>query len=309
MVVTIETIQFDDTTVKKFTTDLEPSASQEQDSITWICPPGITNITCLIVAGGGAGGMQSRCGGGGAGGVLHGDISVIPGTEYIIKIGAGGKIVLDSYLWYSGANSEFGEHIAIGGGKGAGYQYSNPGDGGSGGGAASYVNAVGLALQQNSGTLIGYGNNGGPYPGPVEYGAGGGGAGSAGVIKTGGNGLQSDITGISVIYATGGGGSSRINNGAPGAGGSNNVNGGRGGYYYDSQPTYSYPATPGAPNTGSGGGGGWMYLSGYNAYGASGGSGIVILRYTTSKILLKSAHAIITGSGNLLVQNVKHGVI
>ena len=292
--------------IKKFTTDLLPG--EGQDSTTWICPPGVTSIRILIVGGGGAAGNGNFAGGGGAGGVLDGTISTIPGTSYNIKVGAGGLLGANlSTPSTNGGNSQFEEFVAIGGGRGASYDSSagNPLNGGSGGGGAPYHGSAAITIQESYGELIGYGNNGGPQTTDYNYGSGGGGAGSSGIIKDGGNGFQSDITGSNVIYACGGGSCSRINYGAPGNGGSENVNGGKGGYYYDSHPEWSYPAQSGTNGTGSGGGGGFDYLIVHNSFGASGGSGIVILQYSIPKVLIRERQSLVNGSGNLLVMEVQ----
>lgn len=51
---------------------------------TWYCPPGITSVNCLVVAGGGGGGGN---GGGGAGGYRYvTSVSTIPGTTYSLSL-------------------------------------------------------------------------------------------------------------------------------------------------------------------------------------------------------------------------------
>ena len=105
--------------------------------------------------------------------------------------------------------------------------------------------------------------------------SGGGGAGAVGnpqsgtnVGGDGGAGLSSSITGSAVTRAGGGGGASWSS--------STNSSGGTGGGGAGSQNA----GTAGTVNTGSGGGGGGE--SGGNKTGGNGGSGIVILRFTTS---------------------------
>ena len=59
---------------------------------TWTAPAGVTFIEVLVVGGGGGGGLANQAGGGGAGGVLYNPtLGVTPGSEYTIKIGAGGS--------------------------------------------------------------------------------------------------------------------------------------------------------------------------------------------------------------------------
>mmetsp|Transcript_9131 Transcript_9131/g.41532 ORF Transcript_9131/g.41532 Transcript_9131/m.41532 type:complete len:289 (+) Transcript_9131:2243-3109(+) len=106
---------------------------------------------------------------------------------------------------------------------------------------------------------------------------GGGGAGSNGADVVdgihgghGGDGVQSDITGTATFYGGGGGGC-----GSPGNGGQ----GGKGGGGDGCADSSGSPPTSGAANTGGGGGGG----SGETVKdGESGGSGVVILRYTSA---------------------------
>ena len=97
---------------------------------------------------------------------------------------------------------------------------------------------------------------------------GGGGAGQAGQGKHGGNGRASSITGSSVTYAGGGGGAHDGSN----AGGNGGTGGGGNG---GSNNT----ASTGGTNGLGGGAGGGGNVSGNNA---TGGSGVVILRFTTS---------------------------
>lgn len=228
-------------------------------------------LTCdyLVVAGGGAGGNNSNYGGGGGagglrstvtatggGGSLESALSLALNTSYTVTIGAGGALGTDQ--GGSGSNSVFSTITSTGGGGGAGG--SNGLTGGSGGGAG-YHNALrtggaGTANQGYAG-----GNNwfsGAPFPS-----GGGGGAGAVGVNATatvngnGGNGVATSISGSSVTYAGGGGGGSpataTVGTGGTGGGG----NGGVG--------------TVGSAGTANRGGGG-----GNNA---TGGSGIVIVRY------------------------------
>ena len=98
-------------------------------------------------------------------------------------------------------------------------------------------------------------------------GVAGGNASSASAGGAGGNGLQNDITGTNLYYAGGGAGScdGAIISGGLGGGGSSSINNGG-------------SATAGTNGLGGGGGG----SRGDNVLGVSGGSGIVILRFTTS---------------------------
>jgi hypothetical protein len=213
-------------------------------------------VEYLVVAGGGSGGSGFG-GGGGAGGLLTGIVTVATATSYSVTVGAGGADVYNA-VGNSGSNSVFGNITSLGGGGGASNYGSggNAGSGGSGGGAsvAPYI--------QGSGTF-GQGNSGGA---PFATGGGGGGAGTAGIGATdvcnGGAGIGSLITGTLQTFAGGGGGrGSPSSSGGVGGGGAGSGNS---------------PGVPisGTANTGGGGGGGRS-----NFFSASGGSGIVVVRY------------------------------
>ena len=86
---------------------------------TWTCPTGVNNIEMLVVAGGGGGG-GSYGGGGGGGGVLYNAVaSVTPGTQYTVRVGAGGTAGArnnssPSNFGGGGGNSIFGNLITNG---------------------------------------------------------------------------------------------------------------------------------------------------------------------------------------------------
>jgi hypothetical protein len=205
----------------------------------------------LVLAGGGGGGGAvngSLGGGGGAGGYQYFTGQSVTATGYSITVGAGGAGGNSSpSSGLNGSNSVFGALTASvgGGGGGSGHGSSTGGsgsNGGSGGGAgfsASTTTIAGLGT-------AGQGNSGGPE-GVGGGGSGGGGAGGAGSNPTAGSGLANSIAGSSIIYAIGGSGSGAAGNGVT-------------------------PSNPIA-NRGIGGDAGW------NAAGASGGSGLVIVRY------------------------------
>lgn len=220
------------------------------------------SVECLVVAGGGGGGTSG--GGGGAGGYFTSGVAV-PAGAHVVTVGAGGAQNAN------GSDSSFGSILsATGGGKGG------AGDGGSGGGANSgatnfgdgntpAISATGSAYGSTT-----QGQNGGTSTNAVEYvrwaggGGGGGGASTVGLKGNGyastgqqtggdgGDGLYFPSTG-SDAYAGGGGGRAYTS--------SNHGDGGIGG-------GGDAPSTPGTANTGGGGGG-----------TASGGSGVVIIRY------------------------------
>jgi len=239
----------------------------------------------LVIAGGGGGGYD-RGGGGGAGGYRNstsGELSgrlasaeqplaFSIGTVYTITVGAGGSgAPNNTSKGTTGSNSSIsGSNITTitsngGGGGGTGASAVQEGlTGGSGAGSGNgYSGALGTAGQGHDG---GDGN-------ATHYAGGGGGAGAEGNVSgtsEGGNGLSSSITGSSVTRAGGGGGHDLANS-APQGGTGGGGNGGQ-----DS----SLSPTSGTTNTGGGGGGG----AGSTAEqpGASGGSGVVILRVPTA---------------------------
>lgn len=225
-------------------------------------------VSCdvLVVAGGGGGGHANGNrggGGGGAGGVFYSASNSLTTTGYTVTVGAGGASVTQ------GSNSQFGAlTAAVGGGKGS-VPNDGGGAGGSGGGAAVGTGGTATSGQGN------VGGNGFSPGGSGDAGGGGGGAGAAGgngSNATPGNGgagtntystwLSPTGTGVSGFVAGGGGGSG-TNPASSGSGGSGGGGAGSG----------TGTATAGTANTGGGGG------SSLNTTGASGGSGLVIVRY------------------------------
>jgi hypothetical protein len=270
-------------------------ASAESTASNSATPTNSVTVNYLVVAGGGGGGMH-QAGGGGAGGLrssvtatggtgsLETALALTKSTNYTVTVGGGG-----SATWQdgsndqggSGTNSVFSTITSDGGGGGGGYYNvaggGNGGNGGSGGGGGS--------SSANSGTSIpgtgisNQGFSGGTSILVSPHGGGGGGGASAvganaygdGQGGNGGNGRAVSITGSSVTYAGGGGGSCVndangrfVATGGTGGGG----NGGRGS---------TNAAANGTVNTGGGGGG-----ESQNVNGALGGSGVVILRWLTS---------------------------
>ena len=230
------------------------------------------NLTadCLVIAGGGAGGGSSNDagGGGGAGGYrLISGVSLSSTATHIATVGSGGAGIANS-RGASGADSSLiGGSVSIsstGGGGGGGTVNINGASGGSGGGGGS-----GTPGLKGAGNAGGYSPVEG-YNGADAYG-GGGGAGAAATNATGGAGSNSASswasatgTGVSGYYAGGGTAGTGSSSSAGGGGrGESPVNGGN--------------AAAGTVNTGSGGGATW--ITGSNAIGKSGGSGIIIIRY------------------------------
>lgn len=241
----------------------------------------------LVVAGGGGAGS----GGGGAGGALTFASQSLSATGYTCTVGGGGAggNFASSIRGTNGTNSQFGALTACVGGGGGGMRESQGGgaSGGSGGGASasSVTSQSGGSFTSGQGYAGGNQNNtGSPYSG-----AGGGGAGGvggsvsvAGVAGNGGIGLTSSLittivnaTAIGQLvgsngYIAGGGGGGNY-----GSGGTSSGSGGYGGGGVGSN--YSVLGSNGLPSTGGGGGG----ASGIAPDGGfSGGSGVVVVRYT-----------------------------
>ncbi|MHC1716330.1 MAG: glycine-rich domain-containing protein [Candidatus Dojkabacteria bacterium] len=267
---------------------------------------GSGDIEVLVVGGGGGGGSSYQdggacgSGGGGAGGLVYNAAYAVTAGDKTVTIGNGGSgaAAVGGLAGSSGGNSVFNTITAYGGGGGGGYWYYNGVNGGSGGGGAarSASNTAGTGSQGNSGGV------GEPWNGNYT-GGGGGGAGSVGAAgATSGNGgggtstysnllaMASAGVNISGTRWIGGGGGGGSWSGTPGTGG--NGGGGAGG-------TGGVANTGGTANTGGGGGGA------YYAYGgAAGGSGIVVVRYPTSKLSGSNLITTTGGTGGQAVTNV-----
>jgi hypothetical protein len=222
-------------------------------------PSQTLSCNVLVVAGGGGGGSgatsSSRgAGGGGAGGYLS-NTNVSLSSAQTITIGGGGAGAGSAFTNGSaGSNTTFGSlYTAVGGGFGS-RQDTNAGSGGSGGGAGN--GDIGGVLPAGGAGTAGQGFAGGTQVSSAGLGGcGGGGATSAGGVATttfggtGGTGATSEITGVPIVYATGG------------AGGNT---------------TGATNGATGTANTGNGGGGGNGFTP---SLGGTGGSGVVIVRY------------------------------
>ena len=276
------------------------------------------NTLCdILVIGGGGGGGASVGGGGGAGGVVYQNNIILNGT-YTINVGSGGRSTTTM-----GANNNidcvsngipsticFNSSIiyeAKGGGGGgsrigdppntiAGWTHVDGGfNGGSGGGGSmngyGTITNAGSSTQGNTyynGTSYVSGGNNGSVGITYWKAGGGGGVGGVGSGMNGGPGIINDITGRLVSYAAGGGGGTMGTDPA-GIGGSGiGGNGSRANEI--STPTIA-AILNGTDGTGSGGGGGgydYSYAQGNYLHnsdgGGTGGSGIVIIRYRSTKI-------------------------
>ncbi|OYZ16376.1 MAG: hypothetical protein B7Y35_00010 [Sphingomonadales bacterium 28-64-96] len=265
--------------------------------------PAYTGPAQLLVAGGGgAGGWSdiSSQGGGGGGGVAYAPLlNLNAGSTYVVSVGAGG-IGSNTPTWTSGSNSSFAlaggslAVTAIGGGKGGGFGGDQGFPGGSGGGGHFTGSGAGGAALQGSFTGIAgvqlYGNAGGRSNQRGTGGGGGGGAVAAGTNATsdgiggsGGEGFSSTISGQAVVYGSGGAGlgstangTAGTNAGASGAGDGTTAGG------------------DGLANSGGGGGAG-----AFDGRSGNGGSGVVVVNYSTSASL-----AINAGSGAVSIGGV-----
>ena len=247
-------------------------------------PRSAFNVEYLVVGGGGGGGGRIG-GGGGAGGFQTNfggtALGLLTAQPYSITVGKGGSggdgnnVAGQATNGTNGNNSSFSTITSLGGGGGGTYltvptASSSGNSGGSGGGGGG--NSTGGA----GGGSTANGNNGGTGTSSASSAGGGGGAGAVGgnggnssTGGVGGVGLSNSITGSAVYYAGGGGGSADSNwaSGGNGGGGQGGNGGTAGGY-----------GSSGGASTGGGGGG----TRGDNSEGASGGSGVVILRFLTS---------------------------
>lgn len=237
-------------------------------TVNWTPPSNLRSIKVLLVGGGGGGGGSydtAGAGGGGGGQVLNVDATRIDQKkDYTVAVGQGGA------AGYHVARTNTIEALGQSGG------ISTLSTGGTnlftayagGGGGSSRANATGTAVRIGgaAATNTSGGVGGGPGGGGFS-GGGGGGSSTAGAngnmtdpardsASSGGSGTTNTISGNSVVYGTGGPGGYQDN--------TNNVAGA------------DAPA-----NTGNGGGGASVGGSTYRNGGA-GGSGIVIIRYSTT---------------------------
>lgn len=253
--------------------------------------PVLDKIQYLVIAGGG-GTTHGLGGGGGAGGYrssVVGETSgrgataetpydVATGSNYFVKVGAGGPGNQGSNqnLGGQGIDSQFHNTTSLGGGRGTGQSINYPSvppgqTGGSGSGGVRNANAGGSGT-----TGQGYDGGNGSNSGNAFGSGGGGGAGGNGDIGTslrggdGGAGVTSSITGSAVTRAGGGGGCGNLVTAralGQDGGGDGAIEAAGNGFSLTS-------GTPGAANTGGGGGGG-----GASGLGQNGGSGVVIIKY------------------------------
>ena len=266
--------------------------------------PANNNVDYLVVAGGG--GSQCAAGGGGAGGFRESHSNFVSGCytasplatpvylsvsvqTYPVTVGAGGATGPSN----PGSNSVFSTIHSTGGGGGAAQGFAgNPGGSGSGPGRDKISpggsgNTPFVSPPQGnpggSGVNSSYaGGGGGGGAGSPGQDGGGGTSGGVEYSGNGGNGIGTQINTSPTVGTPGPSGPLRYFAGGGGGGGSGgpiNTNcsptpgrAGRGGYGGGSSANApdNSPPTAGVANTGGGAGGGC---------GATGGSGIVIIRY------------------------------
>lgn len=248
----------------------------------WSVPAGVSTARVLIIGGGGGGGGDE--GGGGGAGQFRDLSSQLVSGAIQVTVGAGGQgagasETDASFAALGGGSSSFGALVAFGGGTGGAAvnnsaQTAKDGQGGdgygSGGGGSGNESGYGRGDGGAAGTGFA-----GATPTYSSRGGGGGGAGGAGVdAGAGGAGATSNISGSDLTYAGGGGGGG--GNSATGV-----APGGTGGA--GSGGAKSEAPTSASANSGSGGGGGGGVAGNGIAqyYGGNGGSGLVIVRFTT----------------------------
>ncbi len=207
---------------------------------TWNVPPGVTNVSAVVVGagGGGNGGIGTAGGGGGGGGLCYdATLTVTPGSQMVVDVGArgvngggGGQSDFGGATVYGGSGASgvtggagggaiaSGAWICYGGGNGGTTNSSTYGAGG--GGAAGYGGWAGSGGSGSSTSCPPGGSSGGP-------GSGGGGGGSGSGASTPGVGFAGGGVGLNGTGAAGAGGSANC-----GSGGAAGGNGGLGTSFY-----------------------------------------------------------------------------
>ena len=214
---------------------------------TWTCPAGVTSISVAVQGGGGGGGGGGstsgwRGGGGGGGACAYSSaVTVVPGTQYTVTVGAGGTAgAATSGTGGTGGTSSFSGGVIT----------TLTATGGAGGA----LGQTGPSAQASYGTASGgsTANYNGGYGAPAKSTANGGGGGGAGTTSAGGN------------TSTSSGGAAGTGSPAGGAGA-------------DLPSTANNPGNPGnAP----GGGGSGAWRTGNPQIGGIGARGQVTLTYS-----------------------------
>lgn len=211
-----------------------PTIEQNTEIYQWKCPAGVTSVSVVMIAGGGAGGLRYGAGGGGGALAYGNDIPVIPGQIYYVGVGLGGMNVntQDINTQYSfGGDSYFISPVILNASGGKAGKEGNAGTSGGGGGAGGYFGAGGNGGAANIGTsttaLKYAGGAGGVPSGRYLSGGGAGGAGGqasssnyACDAATNGTGGASGGGSAGFKGALGGGGTGINGSGYSGIGGS-----------------------------------------------------------------------------------------
>jgi hypothetical protein len=184
---------------------------------TFTVPPGVTQVIVECWGGGGGGGFArnnngAAGGGGGGGGYSISTVSVAPGTNITVTVGAGGAGgTTGGTQAIAGGASSFGALLSAGGGsRGQGVSSNTSGAGGAGGTGDTYNGGAGANGVSGTGLSAG----------------GGGGGSSAGTASDGNNG--SGLNGGVAVTDGGAGGSGA--RGAQGGSGTPPGGGGAGGH-------------------------------------------------------------------------------
>lgn len=276
-------------------------------------------VRYLVVGAGGAGG--NRCtgstyggGGGGGGGVCEKDNVQFPnGSVWQVLVGKGAT----SYSVTAGASSISNgvndiETVPGGGNGGNGANKGDDGQAATDGAAGGGYIRIGSDYKSGAGTyassLFGVANGpfaGAPKGSATRAGGGGGGAGAAGSVSTGGEGLPSDITGVSLVYGSGGGGGTGNNGSTFYNGDVGGTRGGNGGVRTivdngDGTKTTNFVAATSAAANSGGGGGGALGTAKDGKNGAGNGAdGIVVIRYDVTEAPCEG--------GDVITKTLKHG--
>jgi len=175
--------------------------------------------------------------------------------------GAGGQVIDTNITLTLGSSTIFNIGNGGAGGGAGGGGYFNAGQN-------SYITANGITTTALGGSSVGRGDRGGTGAYDVNL----------ATNRNGGNGVISNITGSNVYYGGGGGGAGGAGyEGSPG--GLGGLGGGGGAGTGNSQNNWSNATA----NTGGGGGGGGVAWCGtIYCQSSDGGSGIIIVRYTSA---------------------------
>jgi hypothetical protein len=140
----------------------------------WTAPSDVSQVEVLLCGGGGAGSDVSGQWGG-SGSAIQDIINVVPGSSYLVTIGAGGAWV-SSLAGLPGSATSFGTLMSVPGGGGGGGSPGTPGGSGGIGGNGS------TSIFSPTTGINGYGDGGAYYlstDAPANSGRGGGAAAAA----------------------------------------------------------------------------------------------------------------------------------